>query len=69
MWLKILILKILENAIYGIDEKQYSFFEDVNDCASKVKVMTDDKNLDNYENKGLYEDESLIKLGNFLQTL
>ena len=65
--LKILIFKNFRgNAIYGIDEKQYSFFEDVNDCASKVKVMTDDKNLDNYENKGLYEDESLLKLGNFL---
>ena len=65
--LKILIFKNFRgNAIYGIDEKQYSFFEDVNDCASKVKIMTDDKNLDNYENKGLYEDESLIKLDDFL---
>lgn len=68
--LKILIFKNFRgNAIYGIDEKQYSFFEDVNDCASKVKIMTDDKNLDNYENKGLYEDESLIKLDDFLSEL
>ena len=68
--LKILIFKNFRgNAIYGIDKKQYSFFEGVNDCASKVKIMTDDKNLDNYENKGLYEDESLIKLDDFLSEL
>ena len=68
--LKILIFKNFRgNAIYGIDEKQYSFFEDVNDCASKVKIMIDDKSLDNYENKGLYEDESLIKLDDFLSEL
>ena len=68
--LKILIFKNFRgNAIYGIDEKQYSFFEDVNDCASKVKIMIDDKSLYNYENKGLYEDESLIKLDDFLSEL
>ena len=68
--LKILIFKNFRgNAIYGIDEKQYSFFEGVNDCASKVKIMIDDKSLDNYENKGLYEDESLIKLDDFLSEL
>ncbi len=68
--LKILIFKNFRgNAIYGIDKKQYSFFEGVNDCASKVKIMIDDKSLDNYENKGLYEDESLIKLDDFLSEL
>ena len=68
--LKIFIFKNFRgNAIYGIDEKQYSFFEGVNDCASKVKIMIDDKSLDNYENKGLYEDESLIKLDDFLSEL
>tara|TARA_B100002052_G_C15859881_1_gene589511 strand:- start:539 stop:1705 length:1167 start_codon:yes stop_codon:yes gene_type:complete len=68
--LKILIFKNFRgNAIFGIDKKQYLLFENIDDCASKVLDMIEDKNLNVFDNKDLYEDESLNKLDNFLSEL
>lgn len=68
--LKILIFKNFRgNATYGIDDKQYSLFEDIDDCVLKLKDMLDNRNLNNYENRNLYEHESLIKLDSFLSDL
>ena len=68
--LKILIFKNFRgNAIYGIDERQYSLFEDIDDCVSKVIDMINDTSLNNFDNKDLYEDNSLNKLDNFLSEL
>lgn len=68
--LKILIFKNFRgNAIYGIDERQFSLFEDIDDCVSKVIDMINDTSLNNFDNKDLYEDNSLNKLDNFLSEL
>ena len=68
--LKILIFKNFRgNAIFGIDKKQYLLFENIDDCALKVLDMIDDKSLNVFDSKDLYEDESLNKLDNFLSEL
>lgn len=68
--LKILVFKNFRgNATYGIDDKQYSLFEDVDDCAVKITNMLDDKSKSKFNNRYLYEDESLIKLESFLSEL
>ena len=56
--LRILIYKYFRgNATYGIDKKQYSLFEDVEDCALQVLSILGNKELSKYNNKNLYEDE------------
>ena len=68
--LRILIYKNFRgNATYGIDKKQYSLFEDVEDCASQVMSILSETDLTVYDNIGLYEDESLLKLDLFLSEL
>lgn len=68
--LRILIFKHFRgNATYGIDKKQYSLFEDVEDCASQVLSILGDSELSKYNNKNLYEDESLLELDSFLSEL
>ena len=68
--LKILVFKNFRgNATYGIDNKQYLLFEDVEDCAVKITSMLDDKSKSKFNNKYLYEDESLKNLESFLSEL
>ena len=68
--LRILIYKNFRgNATYGIDKKQYSLFEHVEDCASQVMSILSETDLTVYDNIGLYEDESLLKLDLFLSEL
>tara|TARA_B100000035_G_scaffold191168_1_gene163209 strand:+ start:2146 stop:3312 length:1167 start_codon:yes stop_codon:yes gene_type:complete len=68
--LRVLIYKYFRgNATYGIDKKQYSLFEDVEDCASQILSILSETESTVYFNKGLYEDESLLKLDLFLSEL
>ena len=68
--LKILIFKNFRgNAVFGIDDKQYSLYEDIDDCASKIKDMLSNNNLEEYKSNNLYEHESLVKLNSFLSEL
>jgi len=68
--LRVLIYKNFRgNATYGIDKKQYSLFESIDDCASQVLNILSEKESIEYHNTGLYEDESLLKLDMFLSEL
>ena len=68
--LKILIFKNFRgNAVYGIDKDQYFLYENIDDCVSKLKNILSEKELNNYQSKNLYEDESLLNLKSFLLKL
>lgn len=68
--LKILIFKNFRGgATYGIDQKQYSLYENIEDGAKKIIKILNNPSLETYTNFELYENESIAILESFLSNL